>query len=68
LKVNLLLEANTSINIIFNILKKLSKSIYNTIQCINNKKKLKNPILNRVKKGRIKKLSIRIILYNYLAY
>ena len=30
-KVNLLLEANTSINIISNILKKLSKSIYNTI-------------------------------------
>ena len=31
LKVNLLLEANTSINIIFKILKKSSKSIYNTI-------------------------------------
>ena len=31
LKVNLFLEANTSINIISKILKKLSKSIYNTI-------------------------------------
>ena len=30
-KVNLLLEANTSINVISKILKKSSKSIYNTI-------------------------------------
>ena len=46
LKVNLLLEANTSINIISKILKKSSKSIYNTIQRINKKKKLNYPILN----------------------
>jgi len=31
LKVNLLLKANTTINITSKILKKLSKSIYNTI-------------------------------------
>jgi len=59
LKVNLLLEANTSINIISKILKKSSKSIYNTIQRINKKKKLNYPILNRVKRGRIKKISPR---------
>jgi len=59
LKINLLLEANTSINIISKILKKSSKSIYNTIQCINKKKKLNYPILNRVKRGRIKKISPR---------
>jgi len=40
LKVNLFLEANTSINIISKILEKSSKSIYNTIQRINKKKKL----------------------------
>jgi len=59
LKVNLLLEANTSINIISKILKKSSKSIYNTIKCINKKKKINYSILNRVKKGRIKKISSR---------
>ena len=59
LKVNLLLEANTSINIISKILKKSSKSIYNTIQRINKKKKLNYPILNRVKRGRIKRISPR---------
>jgi len=59
LKVNLLLEANTSINIMSKILKKSSKSIYNTIQRINNKKKLNYPILNRVKRGKIKKISSR---------
>ena len=59
LKVNLLLEANTSISTISTILKKPRESIYNTIKRINRKKQANNSILNRVKKGRIDKLSPR---------
>lgn len=57
-KVNSFLEAKTSISIISNILKKSEKSIYNTIQRINKKKNNKT-ILNKVKKGRVSKLSLR---------
>jgi len=58
-KVNLLLEANTSINIISTSLKKSLSSIYNTIKRIKIKKEAKNFILNQVKKGRIEKLKSR---------
>ena len=58
-KVDLLLEANTSISTISTTLKKPRESIYNTIKYINRKKKANNSILNRVKKGRIDKLSPR---------
>jgi len=58
-KVNLLLEANTSINIISTSLKKLLSSIYNTIKRIKIKKEDKNFIINKVKKGRIEKLKPR---------
>jgi len=59
LKVNLFLEANTSINIISTSLKKLLSSIYNNIKRIKIKKEAKNFILNKVKKGRIEKLKPR---------
>ena len=59
LKINLLLEANTSISTISSTLKKPLSSIYNTISRIKKKKKLKDPILNRVKRGRVKKITSR---------
>ena len=58
-KVNLLLEANTSINIISTSLKKSISFIYNTIKRIKIKKEAKNFIFNKVKKGRIEKLKPR---------
>jgi len=58
-KINLLLEANTSISTISSTLEKPLSSIYNTILYIKKKKKLKDPILNRVKRGRVKKITPR---------
>jgi len=58
-KINLLLEANTSISTISSTLEKPLSSIYNTISRIKKKKKLKDPILNRVKRGRVKKITPR---------
>ena len=59
LKVNHLLEVNTSIPTISSILEKPLSSIYNTISRIKKKKKLKDPILNRVKRGKVKKITPR---------
>ena len=56
-QVSLLLEANTSISIISTILNKPKRSIFNAIYRIKRKNKEFN--LERVSKGRIKKLSLR---------
>jgi transposase len=57
-KVNLLLQANTPISTIATILEKSSKSIYNALNRIK-KKKQEDSNIERVRKGRVEKITPR---------